>query len=144
MTENGDEAADRDSDRQGYSVARHILELADTVPSVQTLLDQQHTQDLAALDALAKNVGIGPDNDLFLSLMPPELVLSKYEVDANFLFSSEHRSELEVGVRLSGRLVHSFLELRYHSSEAQRDRLKITVETSPVSHRNPTLENHRG
>ena len=125
---------------KGDSVTNHILELANVVPSTQLALDRQQCQDLVKYLELARQAGIRPDDELFLSLLPPTLVVTKYAVDAGFLFSSEHSSQLESGVRLGGRLVHSFLELLYQSSETHRDRLKIEVEAHPVT----TLENNHG
>ncbi len=63
MTKNNNDATGTRADWQGYSVARHILELAVAVPSAQSLLDQQYAQDLAMFRALASKAGIDPGLD---------------------------------------------------------------------------------
>ncbi len=124
-------------DQSSYSLTDHLLELVGAVPDVQDLFDQENWAQQTALDIVSSRKNSFAKDPFRLPLTPSRLELYSYTVEAKFLFSSKQRSDLDVGIRLGGRLINFFLELRYYGSQSYRDHLTITVESVPL-----TIQNH--
>ncbi len=108
-----------------------MKKLVEVVPEAQKKLDRAYCNDLDKCVRLLAHYGVTHDNPILQSVLPTHLVLSKYEVDVNLFLTCTKEKGVDVAFRLNGKPVHSFLELRYGTSESCRDKIAVTVETVP-------------
>ncbi len=120
-------------------VATVVRRLAASAPEIQRRLDDGHRELLARVEAdlgpvLRASSEAGGDvaRGLIAAVLPARPVISELNVEVTLALERARTADLEIGLRIGGRVVTSFLTHRYRSSSSARSRMSVTVLATPI------------
>lgn len=116
---------------EARSLASTLENLAGNVALAGRRLDEWNAEEVRRHEAKMRESGLPAGHPLTEHLRPVLYGLSECEIDLAVLTETRREVGVAAQVSLSGRTVHSFLELRYGLSEARRDHIRVTVESIP-------------
>ncbi len=120
--------------------SRIAIDIAATAPAIQARLDEHHRNDLAQAVAGLSSIGVSADHPLVRSVLPTRFLLSEMTTDVAIALESRRSTTVSASLAVGARVVTSFYEHRYQSTERTRGRIAITVVAAPASPRLPATE----
>ena len=91
-------------------------------------IEMQNAGEASRFRAAAMRLGISTDDDAFALLRSPEISLQRMRIEARMLTSTRKSAEVDVGLSVGGRLIHSFFRRRFFVEKERLENLTVELE----------------